>query len=204
MINLHSQRNARAEKSRPAAFKAPLFRPVAECLETGERRVILDLCGPRGYTIAFLNSYRCRLDFADLDDGLDRLNAETDPRRLADLAELMLPARRDETTDIVLCWDLLNYLECPALTALMSGVAARAATGTLVHALIVYADSHMPARPGNYAALDDQQLIELTSYAEERAAPRYSPQDLKKCLPGYVLDRAVLLSNGLQEFLFRL
>ncbi|MGI9219431.1 MAG: hypothetical protein ACR2QS_00175 [Woeseiaceae bacterium] len=86
----------------------------------------------------------------------------------------------------------------------MAGVAARAASGTLVHALIVYADSHMPARPGNYAVLDDQQLIELSSYAQERAAPRYSPEDLQNCLAGFVMDRAALLSNGLQEFLFRL
>ncbi len=204
MINLHSQSNARAEISRPATFKAPLFRSATECLETGQRRGILDLCSARGQTIAFLNRYRCRLDFTDLGDGLDKLNAETDRRRLADLAESMLPARHDETTDIVLCWDLLNYLERPALTAVMAGVAARAATGTLVHALIVYADNHMPARPGNYAVLDDQQLCRLSSYTEERAAPRYSPEDLKKCLAGYVMDRAALLSNGMQEFLFRL
>jgi hypothetical protein len=204
VINLHSQWNAQAEKFRPATFKAPLFRSVAECLETGQRRVVLDLCNARGQTIAFLNRYRCRLDIADLGDGLDKLNAETDRGRLADLTESMLPMRRDETTDIVLCWDLLNYLERPALTAVMADVAARSATGTLVHALIVYADSHMPVRPGNYAALDDQQLCELSSYAEERAAPRYSPEDLKKCLAGYVMDHAALLSNGLQEFLFRL
>jgi len=204
VINLHSQSNARAGISRPATFKAPLFRSVTECLETGKRRVILDLCSARGQTIAFLNRYRCRLDIADLGDGLDKLNAETDRGRLADLAESMLPARHYETTDIVLCWDLLNYLERPALTAVMAGVAARAATGTLVHALIVYADSHMPARPGNYAVLDDQQLCGLSSYTEERAAPRYSPEDLKKCLAGYVMDHAVLLSNGMQEFLFRL
>jgi hypothetical protein len=204
VINLHSQSNARAEKFRPATFKAPLFRSLTKGLETGQRRVILDLGSARAQTIAFLNRYRCRLDIADLGDGLDKLNAETDHRRLADLAESMLPMRRDETTDIVLCWDLLNYLERPALTAVMAGVAARAATGTLVHALIVYADSHMPARPGNYVVLDDHQLFDLSSYTEKRAAPRYTPEDLKKCLAGYVMDRAALLSNGLQEFLFRL
>jgi len=204
VINLRSQSNARARISRPATFKAPLFRSLTKCLETGQRSVILDLGSARAQTIAFLNRYRCRLDIADLGDGLDKLNAETDHRRLADLAESMLPKRHDKTADIVLCWDLLNYLERPALTAVMADVAARSATGTLVHALIVYADSHMPVRPGNYAALDDYQLFDLSSYTEERAAPRYSPADLKKCLACYVMVHAALLRNGLQEFLSRL
>ena len=85
MINLRSQANARAEISRPATFKAPLFRALTKCLETGQHRVILDLGGAHAQTIAFLNRYRCRLDITDLGDGLDKLNAETDPRRLSDV-----------------------------------------------------------------------------------------------------------------------
>ena len=33
----------------------------------------------------------------------------------------------------------------------MSRVAARTRPGTLVHALIVYAETHMPERPGHFA-----------------------------------------------------
>jgi len=36
------------------------------------------------------------------------------------------------------------------------------------------------------------------------AAPRYSPEDLGKSMGGFLIDRARLLSNGMQEFLFRL
>ena len=54
-----------------------------------------------------------------------------------------------------MCWDLLNYLQRPALKALMARVAARSRPGTLVHALIAYSAPRMPARPDRYAALPD-------------------------------------------------
>jgi hypothetical protein len=38
----------------------------------------------------------------------------------------------------------------------------------------------------------------------ERPAPRYTPEDLARCMPRYSVERGRLLRNGMQEFLFRL
>ena len=38
----------------------------------------------------------------------------------------------------------------------------------------------------------------------ERPAPRYSPEDLARCMPRYSVERGRLLRNGMQEFLFKL
>ena len=35
-------------------------------------------------------------------------------------------------------------------------------------------------------------------------APRYTPEDFALCMPRYTVERARLLRNGMQEFLFRL
>jgi hypothetical protein len=37
-----------------------------------------------------------------------------------------------------------------------------------------------------------------------RNAPRYTPEDLSQCMPRYSVERARLLRNGMQEYLFRL
>ena len=202
-MNVRSHSSTWAEFAKPATFNAPLFRSVAERLDTGGRWVLLDLGAAHRQSVAFFNQYHCHLDVADLGEGLPELNAETDPGRLELAAEALLPMRHDEPTDIVLCWDVLNYLERPALTAMISRLADRARPGTLVHALIVYSDKYMPAQPGNYIPLDDCTLFDLSAYHDERPAPRYTPVDLQACFKGYVMDRAVLLSNGMQEFLFR-
>ena len=182
---------------------APLFRRLLESQSAERRAVVLDLGPARMETVALFSQFRCRLEFADLGDSLDQLNGEADPLLLRQKAESLLPRRRQEAADIVLCWDLLNYLQRPALMTLMARVAARSRPGTLLHALIVYSAPRMPARPDRYAALPDGRLIIQRTTGAECAAPRYTPEDLRHCLPDYTVETAMLLKNGMQEFLLR-
>ncbi len=186
------------------AFNAPLFRTLTDQLELRDRCVVLDLGAAHAQTIALFGQFSCRMDIADVADGLDSLNGSTDSQILLDAAESLLPRRRTEPTDIVLCWDILNYLERPALQALMSRIAARARPGTLVHALIVYSDTHMPEKPGNYVPQQEYGLLNVSAQTDNRVAPRYSPDDFGRHMPAYSIERAMLLGNGMQEFLFLL
>lgn len=185
-------------------FKAPLFGALIAQLEEQTRYVVLDLGPARTQTIGLLSQFRCRLDIADLAQELGGLNSHTEAAERDAAAEAMLPRRHGEATDVVLCWDLLNYLERPALSALMARIAARARPGTLVHALIVYSQTHMPARPARYIPHDNGMHLETSAAAPDTPAPRYSPDDLCRCMTGYTIDRAMLLRNGMQEFVFRL
>jgi hypothetical protein len=186
------------------SLSAPLFHSLVDRLGDGGRFVLLDLASARPATVRLLSQFRCRYEVAELADAIDSLNAEQDPRRLRSLAEAALPGRRQESTDIVLCWDLLNYLNRPALTAVMECIAARGRPGTLVHALVYYAARQMPERPSCFLPLDENRLEIVPQNVPLRAAPRYSPEDLATCMPRYTVDRARLLRNGMQEFLFRL
>ena len=201
---LSSSRIAFRPAPEPDALNAPLFRGVVETLRAGGRSVVLDLGPACPETVALLTEFRCRLDIADLADGLDTLDAEDDRERLAALAETLLPPRRQEATDLVLCWDTLNYLKPAALTALMDCVATRSRRGTLVHFLVVYSATRMPGRPGRFAPQADGRLKHVPGGGGERAAPRYTPEDLGRCLRGYTVEGARLLQNGMQEFLYRL
>jgi hypothetical protein len=135
---------------------------------------------------------------------ISALNALPEPSQVQHAVSAMLPASSDEATDLVLCWDMLNYLERPALKAVMSHIAKRGKVGTLVHALIFYSHTHMPSQPGCYVPQADNSLSDVATSLDERPAPRYSPDDLKQCLSDYSIERAMLLGNGMQEFLFRL
>jgi hypothetical protein len=165
---------------------------------------VRDLGAPRSATISAFGRFRSRLDIVELHDGLDVLNGETDPRRLRQSAESLLPSRRDEATDIVLCWDLINYLNKPALTVLMDCIALRCKRGALAHGLVYYSARSMPSRPSTFVPVDDQHLAQVLTPPGERPAPRYSPEDLARCMPRYSVERGRLLRNGMQEFLFRL
>ena len=62
----------------------------------------------------------------------------------------------------------------------------------------------MPERPSTFLPLDDQRIAQHVQPGRERPAPRYSPEDLARCMPRYTVERGRLLRNGMQEFLFKL
>jgi hypothetical protein len=172
-------------------------------LESGGRWVVLDLGAARSDTIRLLGQYRCRVEIVDLADGLDALNGEPDPRQLRqDVESLLLP--KGEGIDLVLCWDLINYLTQPSLTAVMECIATRCKRGALAHGLVYYSMRQMPEQPGCFVPVDSGHLINKAVAGAERPAPRYSPEDLARCMPRYTVERGRLLRNGMQEFLFRL
>jgi hypothetical protein len=199
---------ARAPMEKPAELNAPLFRLLVDRLEAGGRHIILDLGAATSPMLSLLGQFRCRVDIADLasDGGIERMNAEADGEDLVARAEsLLLEHRGDEDVfDLVFCWDLPNYLKPPALSALMTAIAARSRPGALAHALIVYLERSMPERPGRFVPDEGLKLVNRSSPAAEIAAPRYSPDDLGRIMGRFGIDSARLLGNGMQEFLFRL
>src|SRR5512143_230605 len=188
----------------PEALNAPLFHSLIQRLEGGGRWVVLDLGAARSDTIRTFGRFRCRLDIVELADSLESLRAVTDQRLLRQRVEAVLPRRGTEGIDIVLCWDLINYLPQPALTAVMECIAGRCKAGALAHGLVYYSTRTMPERPGCFVPIDDQRLVNMAVPGPERPAPRYSPEDLARCMPRYTVERGRLLRNGMQEFLFRL
>lgn len=184
-------------------LNAPLFRGLLQGMEDDARRVVLDLGPARAATVATFGRFRCRLEITDLGEAIETLNAAEGPDELHTALSALLPPRRPEATDLVLCWDLLNYLEPPALKALMGEVQGRLRPGSLVHALIAYSTPRMPARP-QYITPTAGYGLEIAPFdTAERTARRYTPDELGRLMGGYVVERAMLLKNGMQEFLFR-
>ncbi len=203
MIDWAGGATARKQADAPQTLNAPLFKSLVEPLETAGRRVVMDLGAATNQTIGLFSHYPCRLDIADLSDGLDQLEAQVeDQQALQAAVEALLPKRHEEPVDIILCWDILNYLSRPVLAAVMSHIARRARPGAQAHALIYYSDTHMPERPGVFVPMPDGSLVSNDPSPCTRDAPRYTPDDLTRAMRSYRIERAMLLGNGMQEFLF--
>jgi S-adenosylmethionine:diacylglycerol 3-amino-3-carboxypropyl transferase len=197
----------RAPPASSAALHAPLFQNLVSGLEETDRHVVLDLGTASTEMLALLGRSRTRAEIVDLAHfgSIERLNTTEPGPDLAVVANTLLPsARPDDAVDLVFCWDLLNYLNPDALSALMEAIARRARPGALAHALIFYAERDMPASPGRYVPTAESELVNLGAPTTTIAAPRYSPEDLARGMGGFIIDRARLLGNGMQEFLFRL
>ena len=201
----------RASRRAPAdpqgALHAPLFQDLVAGLDETERHVVLDLGAASTPMLALLGRSRCRVETANLAHfgGITHLNAAERGPALTQVAESLLFSRRpDDAIDLVFCWDLPNYLTLDSLSALMTAIGHRARPGARAHALIFYAEPDMNEHPGRFIPTPDGELIDHSDPGATILAPRYSPEDLGKSMGRFVIDRARLLSNGMQEFLFRL
>lgn len=197
---------ARAPMDKPAALNAPLFQQLIEQLDARGRSVILDLGAASTPMLAVFGRSRCLVEIADMgcDDAIDRLNVEARPDERVTLAESLLPKHKaGADVDFVFCWDILNYLMPDAITALLRVIVARGRPGTRAHALIAYSDKTMPNRPGRFVPTEDLKLINRATPAPEIAAPRYSPENLRRIMRGLEIEHVRLLANGMQEFQFR-
>ncbi len=183
----------------PGAIRAPLLAALLDRGGSSRRRVIADLGTLQPGMLDALSQSRTRLVVADLpgrraenEDDWDRLDAA-------------LPRRHwREPLAAVLCWDLLNYLDAGRLAALAEALRERAAPDCRVHALIHYSALEMPGAPGQIR-IDPNLDLRIPSLADTRpiATPRYTPKALEKAMPALVVERTMLLGNGMQEFTFR-
>lgn len=191
----------------PVAFHAPLFHDLVTGLDETQRHIVLDLGTASTGMLALLGRCRCRVEILDLAffGGIDQLKAMETRSELANAANALVPnPLPGEPFDLVFCWDLPNYLTLEALSALMTAIGRRARPGALAHVLIVYAEHEMAKEPGRYVPNADAELIDRNARRASIEAPQYSPADLGSNMGPFVLDRARLLGNGMQEFLFRL
>lgn len=183
----------------------PLFAGLIDTMAS-QRQVVMDLGPARSRTVALLSEFRCRLDIIDLPAALDRLNGRTQadiPDLELEIQALFPPAGSDSLT-AVLCWDLLNYLDKPALQALMAALAIRSQHGTRLHALIGYSSPTIPAVPGIHYPAGSDSLVSVPATDAQIPSPRYTPKKLEKYMRGFSAQRTMLLNNGMQEFLFRM
>jgi hypothetical protein len=194
--------SARPELETSAVVNVSLFSALVERLAEERRWVVLDLGAAQPQTIALLSPYRCRLDIGDIAEGVDGLGDSGEEDQLSDDVAALLPAHPGELTDIVFCWDFLNYMDKSVMSALMANIAARCRPGALVHALIAYSQPLMQQRPGQFVPIDQGHLRDVSGEEPSRIAPRYSTEDLKACMPDFSVDRMRLLGNGMQEYLF--
>lgn len=183
---------------------APLFEQVIKSLDPDRRCVVLDFGSARSGTVALLSGFRCCLEIVGLAELLPQLHDidEASDRRIR--LRSSLAARQSEPCNLVLCWNLLNYLQPQDVSLVAELLARRLAPDGRMHALIEYSSPVMPASPGHWTPDGSARLFADQPDIEQIPSPRYSPRTLERLMPQMQPERTILLGNGLHEHLFRL
>lgn len=157
--------------------------------------------------LAFFAQFHCRLYLPGCVDELWRM--DSDKLQTADLLQtalsqnLRLAQGKPARLDVILLWDLINYLQQPVVTALIEYLLAYTCDTTVIHSYI-HTRQSMPAAPGRYQFTADGGINVETQTDSVSVCPAYYQEVLHKLMKPFVVQRSILLSNGVQEYLFQL
>lgn len=162
---------------------------------------VLDLGPAIGRNVQFLSSFISKLFIADLygtickqagRGGMDRV-------KLDQILSRDLPPTSQNPIDLILVWDLLNYLDREQVTTLGRHLAGLCRRDSLVLALLSTLPT-IPELPGRYLMLDPETLRYENSSKRERRSPGYKEPDLEKLMPAFEVETSYLLRSGIQEY----
>jgi hypothetical protein len=162
---------------------------------------VLELGPARSANVEFWSRYQSALFVADLRAGLplphlaeDELFPESEWDRILGLPEGRL-------FDVILAWDLLNYIDLPVLPSLINYLTRFCRQGAFLFFLI-FDQPQMPAEITIYKIMDERRILYEQEGSGTRACPRHQPRALAKLLDQFRTSDSFRLKNGIVEYIF--
>ena len=186
-------------KAAPVEQSSRALGPVLSRLESLSRGSVLDLGAPTTTNFLAYQERGARIAVADL----YRFYAPTRPEEESEEPprfEPHLPGSV-ESFDVVLAWDVLNYLTKDEIGSLMSALSMRCSPGALVLALMA-GGSRIAASPQRYRIAGSETLKVERETDRTIEAPAYSEQTLVRLLPRFNVESRFQLRNSMVEYLF--
>lgn len=182
----------------PEVYKSLGLTALLESMRRkGQGLRILDLGSAVGGNVEFLSQIGCKLHIGDL--YASRSMAVEGEELGQEFFEQLFPA--DTKLDVVLAWDLFNYLQRKEMARLGALLRRNCRPGALIFALM-WIQKQIPAQPIRFRMHENGQLVYERRTGLERPGPRYAPAEISGLLKGFRVDRSFLLRHGIQEYLF--
>ena len=165
---------------------------------------ILDLGPGRGGNIQFWSRFSPFIYIADLRSSLPLPVLPEDP----ELRELQKPEwdriltlPEDGRFDVILAWDMLNYIELPAISSLTRYLSRFCRPEAILFARI-FDQKQMPEEIAVYRIADEGHIDYEYGRREMRECPRHQPRALAEAMRPFMTSNAFRLRNGMVEYLF--
>ncbi len=195
-------------RAEPAAHRSLALSALLQQLVPERKYSILDLGRACGDNIDFWSRFPSRIYIPDFYRSLESSAApsageEEDEKdaRWASIFEEILPYDPDCRFDIVLGWDVFNYLDPVQLQHLLRRLSGFCSKGSYIF-LLISTLQQIPVEPNMFRILDSEHLTYENRATAMRACPRYQPRDIKLMMAGFEVLVSFLLRNGIQEYLF--
>jgi hypothetical protein len=183
----------------PEVYRSLAMPSVFATLARGPKANVLDLGPAIGSNVEHLSEFGCRLSIEDL--YLTRTSAADGEELGTEFFEQLVRLPDGPQYDVVLAWDLFNYLSRKELGRLTARLRQACRPGAQVLALI-WIHKTIPAQPIRFRFRGTDQLLYDRRTSLERPGPRFQPAEINQLMSGFQVDRSFLLRHGIQEYLF--
>lgn len=198
--------NRLSEQDSRYLLNSPLLFGSLDTIDPETRIDILDLAPATPELLEYFSPRHCKLYLPGCRESLLnlRMQEEQDEQKLPVIFNRLIPlsGANDKALDIILLWDLPNYLDKQVLTGLIQHLLPRLDRNSVLHTYI-HTRQSMPETPAVYRLTCENKLIVDISSAAHTDSPMYYQELLHKVIRPFRVDRGMLLANGLQEYILR-
>lgn len=172
----------------------------------GQRKLsVLDLGSAYASNLKFL-SQCVRFLHIEIEDLYDTLSSfdffdPREPRSYDAVYRYLFPYEEETRFDLILGWDLFNYLEELELAGLIKHLDRFCYPGTLLFSMIS-TNRYIPERPIRFRIVDSERLRYEYLSSLLRPSPQYHRADLNRMMPHFQLFSSFRLRNGFKEYVF--
>jgi hypothetical protein len=192
----------RKHKPEPVLHSSLGLQALCQRLHGAATCDILELGPVRNANIEFWSRFSPSIYIADLRSSLPLpvLPSEDSEFVVPDWDHLLgLPDGR--SYDVVLAWDLFNYLELPVLSSFVGYLNRFCRPGTVLFSLI-FDQKEMPDQITRYGITDESHLKYEYADSQMRACPRHQPRAMAGVMSRFRISDSFRLKNAVIEYLF--
>lgn len=181
--------------------RSPGITAIYNELKVSTRNNVLDLGSSSHSSFQFFSQLSCHIHFEAIDaflaDGGEVCaSAEALQAGLNDYLSTFSP---DKKFDIILAWDIFNYLDSETLCWLITRLNQHCRANTLLHT-IKYVGRKLPAAPRNYQILNQYQVkITCDNILCTRPFATIDTNKTLKNMPDYVVEQTFMRHEGMSQ-----
>ncbi len=175
------------------------LRELLRGLPSDRRHSVLDLGPASGGNVSFFSNHSCRLYIADLFHTLQQRGG-LPPEQAVPFDREVGATLPTGSFDLILCWDLLNYLSRAQMEILGRHLATRSHPGSRLFALLA-PHGEIPERPQRFETVSPDVVRYTNRSTASRPAPGHREPELNRWIAPFAVESSFLLRHGIQEYI---
>lgn len=181
--------------------RSPGVTAIYNELKSSARNNILDLGSSSALSFNFFTQLSCHIHFENVDGFLeDCPEAWSSSESLrAGLDDYLSNFSEEKKFDIILVWDIFNYLDQNTMSWLVNRLNRYSHPNTLLH-MVKYIGRNLPARPRHYQIIDQYQVkISCSGILCSRPFPNMDTTSMLKGMTNYVMEYTYMQHQGMSQ-----